>query len=71
MLTKNTREVPVTLPAFVVFVFLALLSRDWGLCSHGGVGGGRKGKRIRDSSSGSEAVLALTTKKSGFSKKQD
>lgn len=36
------RDTPL-LPAFVVFVFLALLCRDWGLCSHWR-GWGRKAK---------------------------
>lgn len=36
------RDIPL-LAAFVVFVFLALLSRDWGLCCHWR-GWGRQGK---------------------------
>lgn len=65
------RDIPL-LPAFGLFVFSALLSRDWGLCSAGGAGGGGKGKgrvlQIRHSSSGSEAVLPLTTRRLRVSK---
>lgn len=39
------RDIPL-FPAFVLFVFSALLSRDWGLCSCGPGWGGGKGKGI-------------------------
>lgn len=56
MVTKNIQERYPLLPAFVVFVFLALLSRDWGLCSHWR-GRDRKGKRMDLQCCGEESLV--------------